>query len=352
MIGCDWGRLRDYTVFLVLDITTGTVVDMDRSHKVDYAIQRGRLKALAEKWNPSQIIAEENSIGQPIIEQLVRDGLPVEPFMMTNASKARAIDALALAFERRGIQILDDSVLISELVAYQAELLPSGLTRYSAPSGQHDDTVMALAMAWTAVSGQGPLVYPIPDAEIVVPDFKIPAHWPRAFAMEVRWNKVAVIWGARDPQSSVLYLYGEYLSEGEVAAHATQIRSMGDWLPGLMDPTANGREPADGQQRMRDFRKHGVTLCAIDNKIESGIESVRQLMLSGQLKVFASLEKFLRERKLYRHDDRGQIVKRNDNLQDALRCLINGKSRMCNKPVKQPPYIPPQRHYGPNDWMV
>jgi hypothetical protein len=98
--------------------------------------------------------AEQNSIGQPIIEQLTREGLWVEPFTTTNKSKAQAIEALALAFERSDIQILNNPVLISELTAYQAERLPSGLMRYGSPFGQHDDCVMSLAMAWSGVSGQ------------------------------------------------------------------------------------------------------------------------------------------------------------------------------------------------------
>jgi hypothetical protein len=69
-------------------------------------------------------------------------------------------------------------VLVSELVAYQAERLPSGSLRYGAPGSQHDDTVMALAMAWTAVSEQHRLVYPIADHEIIAKDFAIPSHWP------------------------------------------------------------------------------------------------------------------------------------------------------------------------------
>jgi hypothetical protein len=38
-------------------------------------------------------------------------------------------------------------------VVSQAETLPSGLLRYDAQAGQHDDTVMALAMAWHGVVG-------------------------------------------------------------------------------------------------------------------------------------------------------------------------------------------------------
>ena len=106
---------------------------MDRSNRVDYTHPVRTAEALSEQWQPRQIIAEQNSVGQPVIEQLTRDGLRIQPFTTTNASKAQAIEALALAFERGDIRILNDPVLVSELVAYQAERLPSGLLRYGAP---------------------------------------------------------------------------------------------------------------------------------------------------------------------------------------------------------------------------
>jgi len=94
-----------------------------------------------------------------LIEQLQRDGLPIQPFLTTNASKAQAIDALALAFERGEIRILDEPVLINELQAYESTRLPSGLTRYSAPEGMHDDTVMALSMAWHGIANADWWIY-------------------------------------------------------------------------------------------------------------------------------------------------------------------------------------------------
>ena len=39
-------------------------------------------------------------------------------------------------------------VLLGELQAFEAKSLPSGLTRYAAPEGLHDDCVMSLALAW------------------------------------------------------------------------------------------------------------------------------------------------------------------------------------------------------------
>jgi hypothetical protein len=351
VIGCDWGRSNDYTVFMVLDTTTRAVVAIDRSNRVDYAVQCDRLQTLSDRWQPRQVIAEQNSIGQPLIEQLSRDGLPVHPFTATNASKAQAIEALALAFERGDIRIPNDPTLVSELVAYQAERLPSGLIRYAAPSGQHDDTVMALAMAWTAVSGQHRLIYSTPENEITVSDRPIPDHWPRAFGLDIRWNKAVAIWGARDPESDVLYLYSEYRGDADPAVHAAAIRARGDWIPGVVDPTANGRTLLDGQLLVRMYREQGLGLQAVENKLESGILAVGQRMHSGRLKVFASMSKYLEERRLYRRDEKDQVVRDRDNLQDATRCLVVGLSRMRTKAIKR--YIPaPHVSHGPRSWMV
>ncbi len=151
VMGVDWGKSNDFTVLTVMDVTTRAVVCMDRFNQIDYAVQRGRLVALAERYRPSVILAESNAMGEPIIEQLQRDGLPVRAFQTTNATKAAIIESLALAFEQGSIKILNDPVLIGELQAYEMNRLPSGMTRYSAPEGLHDDTVMSLALAYEAV---------------------------------------------------------------------------------------------------------------------------------------------------------------------------------------------------------
>ena len=82
--------------------------------------------------------------------------IPVVGFQFTNASKAVIVEALALAFERKEIRIPDDPVLIGELLVFEGNRGPSGLIRYEAPPGFHDDCVMALALAW-----QGAQVSPV-----------------------------------------------------------------------------------------------------------------------------------------------------------------------------------------------
>lgn len=46
-------------------------------------------------------------------------------------------------------------MLLGELASYALERLPGGGYRYSAPAGMHDDTVIALALAWHGVMHSG-----------------------------------------------------------------------------------------------------------------------------------------------------------------------------------------------------
>ena len=150
-VGVDWGKHNDFTVLTLIDLDEQAIVEIDRFNQIDYQVQLGRLQALCERFKPITIIAERNSMGEPLIEQLQRQGLPVTAFNTTNATKTQVIESLALAFERNDLRILSDPTLIAELQAYEMERLPSGLVRYGAPEGMHDDMVMSLALAWTAV---------------------------------------------------------------------------------------------------------------------------------------------------------------------------------------------------------
>lgn len=148
MIGVDWGRTNDYTVFTALSLA-GEVMEIERFRGMEYSLQRARLRAMWERLGSrSWIMAELNSMGAPVVEQLQRDGMPVIGFQTTNASKSAIVEQLALAFERGTVKIPNDPVLIGELQAFEATPLSSGSMRYAAPTGQHDDTVLSLAFAW------------------------------------------------------------------------------------------------------------------------------------------------------------------------------------------------------------
>lgn len=150
VFGIDWAREADWTVIAVVDLTLGALVHVDRFQGIEYTQQVGRVQALAARFAPKAIFAEANSIGGPLLETLQRLLRHVRGLTTTNATKAAWVDDLALAFEREALTLIDDATVIGELLAYESTKLPSGLIRYSAPVGQHDDCVMALLLAWQA----------------------------------------------------------------------------------------------------------------------------------------------------------------------------------------------------------
>jgi hypothetical protein len=158
VIGVDWGRTNDFTAISIVDATLGNQVALDRFSEIDYELQTERLHAWAEAYKPVLVVAEANAMGRPLIERLqtgyarlvgrARPALPVWAWDATNASKAALVQALGLAIERGDLTLLDDAVQTAELLGYEAAVLPSGMIRYGAPSGQHDDTVIALGLAY------------------------------------------------------------------------------------------------------------------------------------------------------------------------------------------------------------
>ena len=156
VVGVDWAKSHDFTVFATLDLTLNEMATLERFNQIDYEVQVGRLRALVDRFRPQALVVERNSIGEPLIERLSRMGMPVQPFLTTNATKAAVIEGLALALERQELRILNDGQLVAELQAYEQVRLPSGLWRFGAPEGMLDDCVMGLALAWYG-AGRGPV---------------------------------------------------------------------------------------------------------------------------------------------------------------------------------------------------
>jgi hypothetical protein len=152
VVGCDWGKMNDFSVFSVMDLKTHQQVYLDRSNHLDYMVQIQRLRVICKRYKVSAIIAEHNSMGQAILEWLRRMKLPVYAWTATNVTKSAVIEKLALAFEQGTIKILSNKVQLAELQAYESDRTVTGLMRYSAPPGGHDDTVMALALAYMGCS--------------------------------------------------------------------------------------------------------------------------------------------------------------------------------------------------------
>lgn len=194
-------------------------------------------------------------------------------------------------------------------------------------------------------------IYPYSESEISVTPFQIPVWWPKAYALDVGWNRTAAIWGARDPASGIVYLYSEhYMGHEPPSVHASAIKARGDWIIGACDPAAEKAiSQADGVAMLELYNQEGLDLVKADNTVEAGIWKIQQLLSSGQLKVFSTLQNFFSEYRVYRRDERGIVVKKNDHLMDAMRYLImTGTSYMRTTPDPDDSYTDQIRR-GVND---
>lgn len=125
--------------------------------------------------------------------------------------------------------------------------------------------------------------------------------------------------------------------------NAAGIRAAGDWIPGFIDPASRGRSQRDGQQLFADYRALGLNISMADNGVESGLYSVWNRMSTGRLKVFRTMQNWLQEFRLYRRDEKGNVVKANDHLMDATRYLESRIRHFIVKPIAKPATMP-KRH--------
>lgn len=178
-------------------------------------------------------------------------------------------------------------------------------------------------------------IYPVQESEITEEPFEIPAHWPRAYALDVGWNRTAAVWGALDRDSSTVHLYSEhYQGQAEPSIHADAIKSRGDWIPGVIDPAAHGRSQEDGKKLFSMYCDLGLELTPAKNSVEAGIYSTYQRLSGGRLKVFKTLRNWLGEFRIYRRDEKGHIVKSGDHLMDCTRYwVMSGIDVVKTKPV-------------------
>lgn len=154
VIGVDVGQATDWTVVVVVDPDTGTVLDLDRRQKETYQGLVGGLRVMTTKWSPASVYVEANGVGAGFIDLAREAGVPVTAWHTTHESKRRIVQSLMLAFEQGAIALPVDlphhAALLAELQAFRVTHTAAGAYTYGAPAGLHDDCVMALAIAWEA----------------------------------------------------------------------------------------------------------------------------------------------------------------------------------------------------------
>ena len=180
-------------------------------------------------------------------------------------------------------------------------------------------------------------VYPIPIKEITVQPFQFGKFWKRGYALDVGWNRTAALWGAQSPSDGVLFVYAEhYRGRAIPAEHIAAIKARGDWITGAIDPAARGRGQGDGKVLLTEYRNGGLKLIPAVNAVDAGLTRVWEMLSTGQLKVFSTLQNFFAEYRVYRRDEDGKIIEEHqDHLMDCLRYLVMTWDKIATLPAVQ-----------------
>jgi len=139
--GVDLARAVDYTVAIGLD-AEGRVCHFDRWQS-PWGLTRDRLTQLLGRKVWARV--DSTGVGDPIVEDLQRNGCQVEAVTLSAKSKQNAVERLISAIQQRRIRY-PDGLIRGELDMLTAERTAYGV-RYQAAPGRHDDCVIALALA-------------------------------------------------------------------------------------------------------------------------------------------------------------------------------------------------------------
>ena len=150
--GVDLARSLDFTVVCGLDAYR-RVVFLDR-WQAPWAVTKQKVRDIVGQ---TPVVADATGVGDAIVADLQTMGVDVTPHIFTQPSKLRLMQRLVAAFQGDELK-LPDGWLINELEAFEFTYTATGV-KYEAPSGEHDDGVMALALAlygWDRVQGVVP----------------------------------------------------------------------------------------------------------------------------------------------------------------------------------------------------
>lgn len=196
-----------------------------------------------------------------------------------------------------------------------------------------------LRSAGEPLSGSG-IIFPVADEDLMVEPFTIPSHYARIIGADFGYDHpFAAVAIAHDRDQDKYYVYDCFKeSRLLIPVAADRLKSMGGtWIPvvwphdGLVHDKQAGRPLADL------FRDKGVAMHPDKfsnppgpgqkegqggDGVEVGLQAIHAAMEEGRFKVFANLDEWFREKRMYHRkiiDGKVQIVKKKEDLMSATR---------------------------------
>jgi hypothetical protein len=138
--GWDLARSEDYTWGIALD----NELNVCRNIRFQKSWTE-TIREITDLVGDIPTLVDATGVGDAVVEDLQARLPRVEGFKFTAQSKQNLMERLAIAINGNEITF-PEGILVSELESFEYEYTRTGV-KYSAPSGLHDDGVMALALA-------------------------------------------------------------------------------------------------------------------------------------------------------------------------------------------------------------
>lgn len=170
-------------------------------------------------------------------------------------------------------------------------------------------------------------IFPVSDEQVAVPPVEIPAHWPVIGALDFGWDHpTAAVKLAWDRDADCLYVTHAYKAKRETPViHAAALKAWGRGLPWAWPHDGLQHDKGSGRMLAEVYRDQGLAMLKThaqfpdgSNGVEAGLMILLERMQTGRLKVFAHLNEWFSEFRLYHRKD-GKVVKEFDDLMAATR---------------------------------
>lgn len=146
-MGVDLAKYQDFTVISVIDLNTFEQVYLERFNQIDWNLQKAKIEAIYYKYGKPKGYIDATGVGDPIVEDLVRSGVMLEPIKFNELNRKDILSNLGIKMEAMKIKLLNNQILKNELSYFQYQLGESGKIKVVVPAGLHDDTVFATALS-------------------------------------------------------------------------------------------------------------------------------------------------------------------------------------------------------------
>lgn len=252
----------------------------------------------------------------------------------------------------------DTNMTVEDVGHYSKEEIARIIASYPA----HEREARALGIP---ILGSG-RVFAVDEALLRVDPIQIPDSWPVICGIDFGIDHyTACAWLAWDRDTDTVYLYDAIrVRQATPRDIAPLMKARGEWVPVGWPHDGLQTEKSSGIQLAEFYRDEGINMLyekaslpetgaeegykVSRFSVEAGVMLMLQYMQAGKFKVFAHLNDFWEEFRLYHRKD-GKIVKEGDDLLSAVRYAFSMRRFAITPPEPSKGYLDPRRDY---DWRA